>query len=141
MQMRTLFSGFILAYTLAGFGYSQAKTVVVRPVEMQDVLVNPGRGITTFQRFNQQAIYPDLRWSEVGPEVRVEDAPVKPDFPDASVAYIRWFWRQIEPEQGKYRWEIVDSALEEAARHHQQLMVRIMLYDQKDALPEWYRKS
>ncbi len=30
----------------------QGDHVVVRPTEITDVLVNPGMGITTFQRFN-----------------------------------------------------------------------------------------
>jgi hypothetical protein len=128
----------VLFSTLA---YSQVPMTVVRPLEIHEVLVNPGMGITTFQRFNRQAIYPGLRWSEVGPESLVEDAATAPDFPDTSVAYLRWFWRQIEPEQGRYRWEIVDLALEEAHRHGQQLTLRIMPYDPKDPLPEWYRKS
>ncbi len=122
-------------------GVSQTKTTVIRPLPIQDLLVNPGMGITTFQRFNGQAIYPGLQWSEVGPEKQVEDAATPPDFPEASVAYLRWFWHQIEPEQGKYRWEIIDTALDEARRHHQQLTIRIMPYDQRDPLPEWFRKS
>jgi len=73
-------------------------------------------GIQTFQRYNRQAIYPGLRWSEVGPEAKVEDAPGKVDFPEATVAYIRWFWSQLEPERGKYRWDIIDIALDEARR-------------------------
>ena len=32
-----------------------AQTTVVRPAEIDDVLVNPGMGIETFQRFNGQA--------------------------------------------------------------------------------------
>ena len=121
--------------------HAQTPMTVVRPVPIHEVLVNPGMGITTFQRFNRQEIYAGLRWSEVGPEVKVADASTPPDFPDTSVAYLRWFWHQIEPEQGKYRWEILDTALEEARRHGQQLTIRIMPYDQKDPLPEWYRKS
>ncbi|MEW5974167.1 MAG: DUF4832 domain-containing protein [Acidobacteriota bacterium] len=121
--------------------FSQTKTVVVRPKEIPDLLVNPGMGITTFQRFNGQAINPGLKWSEVGPETRVGDAPVKPDFPDTSVAYLRWFWWQLEPEPGRYRWEIIDSALEEGRRHGQKLTIRVMPYDQNDALPKWYRES
>ena len=120
---------------------AQASMTVVRPKEIRDVLVNPGMGITTFQRFNRQAIYPGLRWSEVGPEVPMADASAPPDFPDTSIAYLRWFWHQIEPEQGKYRWEIVDTALAEARKHDQQLMIRLMPYDQKDPLPGWYRTS
>ncbi len=120
---------------------AQSTMKIVRPLPIQDVLVNPGMGITTFQRFNRQAIYPGLRWSEVGPESPVADAASPPDFPDTSIAYLRWFWHQFEPEPGKYRWEIMDSALNEARKHHQQLTVRLMPYDQKDPLPEWYRKS
>ena len=33
-----------------------ASTVVVRPREIQDVLVNPGMGVQTFQRFAGQAL-------------------------------------------------------------------------------------
>lgn len=120
---------------------AQEARTVVRPAPIDEVLVNPGMGITTFQRFNRQAIYPGLRWSEVGPEVRVADSATAPDFPDTSIAYLRWFWHQIEPEQGKYRWEILDVALDEARKHRQQLTVRIMPYDQRDPLPEWYRNS
>jgi hypothetical protein len=93
------------------------------------------------QRFNRQAIYPDLRWSEVGPEAGVDDSPSPVDFPDTSVAYLRWFWYQLEPEQGHYKWEIIDSALAEARRHKQQLQLRVMPYDQKSPMPEWYQKS
>ena len=116
-------------------------TQVIRPKEIQDVLVNPGMGIQTFQRFQGQALYPTQRWSEVGPETRVEDASPAPDFPASSVAYLRWFWSQLEPEPGKYRWEILDSALEEARRHHQKLHFRLMPYDDHNPLPEWYRNS
>ena len=35
--------------------------------EIDDVLVNPGMGIETFQRFNGDAINAGLRWSEEGP--------------------------------------------------------------------------
>jgi hypothetical protein len=120
---------------------AQGQTVVVRPAEIDDILVNPHMGIQTFQRFNGDAINPGLRWSEKGPETKLEPSGSKPDFPDTSVAYFRWFWSQLEPEQGKYRWEIIDTALEEARRHDQTLDFRLMPYDQRHPLPEWYRKS
>ena len=40
--------------------YAQTNTVVIRPAEISDVLVNPGMGITTFQRFNGQQLNPPL---------------------------------------------------------------------------------
>jgi hypothetical protein len=136
MMIRTF-----LALGLAWAGALAQDTQVIRPREIQDVLVNPGMGIETFQRFQGQALYPTQRWSESGPEAKVEDPSAEPDFPASSVAYLRWFWSRIEPERGKYRWDIVDSALDEARRHHQKLDLRLMPYDAHNPLPEWYRKS
>jgi hypothetical protein len=118
-----------------------AQNVVVRPKPVDGLIVNPGMGIQTFQRFAGQPIYPGLRWSEVGPESKTSDSTTPVDFPPSSVAYVRWFWHQLEPERGKYRWEIIDSALDEARGHHQTLMFRLMPYDEKDPLPDWYRNS
>lgn len=122
-------------------GMLAAQTVIVRPKPIDDLLVNPGMGIQTFQRFADQAIYPGKEWSEVGPEAKTADAPGRVDFPPSTVAYLRWFWQQLEPERGKYRWEILDSAFDEARRHNQTLMIRLMPYDQGNPLPEWYRNS
>ena len=117
------------------------ETVVVRPKEIHDVLVNPGMGIQTFQRFNGDAINPGKKWSEQGPERAAARGAEKPDFPKSSAAYFRWFWLQIEPEQGKYRWEIIDRALDGARERGQKLMISIMPYDDGHPLPEWYRTS
>jgi len=132
--MRTLLIAMALVAAAAG------QNVVVRPKMTDDLLVNPGMGIQTFQRFNRQAIYPGLRWSEVGPEKPAADV-VGVDFPPSSVVYMRWFWWQLEPERGKYRWDIIDNALEEARRHGQTLDFRLMPYDQGNPLPEWFRNS
>jgi len=117
------------------------ETVIVRPKEIRDILVNPGMGIQTFQRFNGDALNENLQWSEEGPTAKLAPPKEKPDFPESSVAYCRWFWSAIEPARGAYRWQIIDFALEEAARHGQTLAFRLMPYDQKHPLPEWYRNS
>jgi hypothetical protein len=109
-------------------------------VETSEVLVNPGMGIQTFQRFNGDPLNAGLRWSEEGPTARPPET-AKPDFPASSLAYFRWFWSQLEPERGRYQWQILDLALEEARRHHQALDIRLMPYDQGHPLPEWYRNS
>jgi hypothetical protein len=121
--------------------YAQKDTVIVRPVEIQDVLVDPGMGITTFQRFNGQALNPPFEWSERGPVAVLPEAAEKPDFPDTSIAYLRWYWSALEPEPGKFQWEIIDLALQEARRHRQTLQIRLMPYSDRDPLPGWYRDS
>ncbi len=131
-----------LLFAAAALAFAQDDgRVVVRPVETSGVLVNPGMGIQTFQRFNGDPINPGVRWSEVGPEAKLSPVDAKPDFPEASVAYLRWFWSQLEPEQGKYRWDIIDAALSSAREHRQKIMIRMMPYDQSHPMPEWYRNS
>jgi len=122
-------------------GCAQTETTILRPREIGDVLVNPGMGIETFQRFNGDAINPELGWSEEGPVARLVPASGAVNFPPSSISYCRWFWETFEPEQGKIRWEIVDEALRQAHAHHQALAIRLMPYDQKHPLPEWYQKS
>lgn len=133
--------GILSAVLFSGAVLAQSGVNVVRPVEIHDVLVNPGMGIQTFQRFNGEALYPTLRWSEAGPTAKGAQADAKPDFPASSLAYCRWFWSEIEPQPGKYRWETIDTALDEARSHGQQLDFRLMPYDQAHPLPEWYRNS
>ena len=125
---------------LTAVSRAQNGTVVVRPREIDTVLVNPGMGIQTFQRFNGDALNPALGWSEEGPVGKLALASGA-DAPLSSISYCRWFWETFEPEQGKIRWEIVDEALRQARAHHQTLAMRLMPYDQKHPLPEWYRKS
>lgn len=127
----------IVAVPAAG----QTSTVVVRPKEIHSVLVNPGKGIQTFQRFNGQPLNQGFKWSEAGPTSQLQQAASPPNFPESSIAYCRWFWSAIEPEHGQFRWSIIDQALEEAKQHHQRLAIRIMPYDPKHPLPEWYRNS
>ena len=123
------------------FSYAQRDTVIVRPVPVNDVLINPNMGITTFNRFNGQATNRPLEWSEVGPVTKLPQAATKPDFPDTTIAYLRWYWNALEPEQGKIRWDIIDLAIKEARAHGQTLAIRLMPYSNKDPLPEWYQKS
>lgn len=90
---------------------AQQNVVVVRPKAIEDVLVNPGMGITTFQRFNGQEPNPPMEWSEAGPLKISPQAATKPDFPEASVSYCRWYWSVLEPEPGTFNWGIVDLAI------------------------------
>ena len=117
-----------------------AQPVVVHPKLIDDVLVNPGMGIQTFQRFNGDPLNSDLKWSEEGPTGPLASAgPVK--FPLTTISYCRWFWETLEPKQGQVKWDILENALAQAHQHGQTLAIRLMPYDQKHPLPVWYQKS
>src|SRR3954462_9343974 len=140
MIMRTFAIVFVLFCTLAAA--QTEPTVVIRPTEIDGLRVNPGMGIETFNRVSGQPLNEGVKWSEVGPEKPLPDAaPGTVDFPGSSVAYLRWFWSQLEPQPGKYRWEIIDSALAEAHGHNQRPAIRLMPYDDKHPLPDWYIHS
>lgn len=111
----------------------------VRPKESHANLPNPHKGTTTFQRFNGDPLFPGLTWDdEHGPETfKPFDGNLKnPQYPDTTISYCRWVWRAIEPQKGKFRWDIIDGALEAARLRGQTLQVRIQPYVM--AMPDWY---
>jgi hypothetical protein len=120
-----------------------AQEMIVRPKEIDDVLVNPGIGFMTFQRFNGDELNQGLRWTEGYPIVYQEfkGSLENKNHPMTSIAYFRVYWKFIEPEMGKYRWELIDTALKTAHSRGQTLMLRIAPYGttQDNDVPDWYR--
>jgi hypothetical protein len=132
-----------LLLALAGAA-GAAETVTVRPTEIDDVLVNPGIGFTTFQRFNGDRLNEGLKWTE-GYPIRYQEVATgsltNQDHPMTAIAYFRVYWKFLEPEPGSYRWELLDTALSTARARGQTLMLRIAPYgtgNDNDA-PAWYR--
>lgn len=117
--------------------------VTVRPREIDDVLINPGIGFTTFQRFNGDTLNEGLRWTEGFP---INYQPftgtlTNKDHPLTSIAYFRVYWKFVEPEPGAYRWDMLDKALATARTRGQTLMLRIAPYGTgpDNDVPDWYR--
>jgi len=119
------------------------RTVIVRPKETDDVLVNPGIGFMTFQRFNGDELNRGLKWTEGYPIVYQEfkGSLENKNHPMTSIAYFRVYWKFIEPEMGKYRWDLIDTALRTARSRGQTLMLRIAPYGtgKDNDVPDWYR--
>lgn len=119
------------------------RTITVRFQETDEVLVNPGIGFMTFQRFNGDELNPGLKWTEGYPIVYQEFKGTleNKNHPMTSIAYFRVYWKFVEPEQGRYNWEMLDKALLTARQREQTLMLRIAPYGtgpDNDA-PDWYR--
>jgi hypothetical protein len=119
-------------------------TVVVRPRTIDDVLVNPGIGFMTFQRFNGDTLNEGKSWTE-GYPIDYQDfkgSLENENHPMTSVAYFRVYWRFMEPEKGNYRWDLIDNALKTARQRKQTLMLRIAPHgtNDKEDVPGWYRK-
>lgn len=123
---------------------SAQKIVIVRPKEINDVLINPGMGFMTFQRFNGDELNDSASWTEGFPiDYQEFNGNLEnKNYPMTSIAYFRIYWKYVEPEMGKYNWEMIDRALQVASERHQTLMLRIAPYGtgpERD-VPEWYRE-
>ncbi|MBL7714429.1 MAG: DUF4832 domain-containing protein [Bdellovibrionales bacterium] len=123
---------------------AEPKITVVRPREIGDILVNPGIGFTTFQRFQGDALNAGDQWPEG--YLGQTKVPTRRGgyYPDSSIAYIRIYWKEIEPLPGKYQWSMITEAIEKAKKRGQKLMIRLMPYGEikntKEDVPNWYRE-
>ena len=135
--------GFCFVIHLCLCSSPAAETVIVRPKEIDAVLVNPGIGFTTFQRFNGDRLNEGLKWTEGFPIEYQEgtDSLTNQDHPMTSIAYFRVYWKFVEPAQGAYCWELLDKALATARGRGQTLMLRIAPYGTgtNPDVPDWYR--
>jgi len=135
---------FVLAGLITAKAQKDPEIVIVRPVEIFDVLNNPGIGFTTFQRFNGDELNEGIGWTEGLPiEYQPFDGDVtNKNYPQTTIAYFRVNWRFLETEPEQYNWEIIDKAMRIAAERGQTLMLRISPYEkskEKD-VPDWYRE-
>jgi hypothetical protein len=108
---------------------SAQKTIRVLPKEIDDVLINPGIGFQTYQRFNGDKL--SIRWGEDGFPTKyqkLEGSLEVEGYPMTTIAYFRPYWRTIEPEMGKYNWDMIDIALKMAHDRGQTLALRIAPY-------------
>ena len=122
----------------------QPPIIIVRPTVIDSILLNPGIGFTTFQRFNGDDLNEGSGWTEGYPiEYQEFDGDLSNrNYPRTTISYFRVNWRFVEPEPGKYNWGMIDKALETASQRGQSLMLRISPYEGDDTkdVPLWYRE-
>jgi hypothetical protein len=123
---------------------AQETTKIVRPKEIDDVLVNPGIGFMTLNRFNGDPLNAGTKWTEGYP---IENYPFSGRLgvkgqPMTTIAYFRVYWKFVEPEEGRYNWPMLDSALKTAHDRCQTLLIRVAPYGPRpeEDVPDWYRK-
>ena len=92
-------------------------TVTVHPREIKDVLYNPGMGLADFH-------------------FGFEHPPSFDQYPRQTVAYFRWSWADLEPEEGKYAFDFVDRIISQAKARGETLAFRIVT-EYKAGSPPW----
>ena len=75
----------------------------VRPEPSTGFILNPHKGLTTFQAFNGDPLFPGYTWREEGPlrfDFRKQVPRFSAGYLPTTVSYCRWFWVNFEPENG-----------------------------------------
>jgi hypothetical protein len=116
----------------------------IRPPHEDGYVNNPHKGTTTFQRLAGEDLYPDLKWDDSKAPMSFEKLTgnlkeIK-NYPPSRIAYIRWVWKDLEPEKGKIRFDVVENALAAAAQRGQTLQLRFQPFSGADT-PDWYWKT
>ncbi len=101
---------------------AEENNVKVMPKESDELLANPGMGWQTFHRFAEE-------------DKNLEGLP-------STSAYFRFYWKEIEPVEGKSDFAKFDNLLARARKAGQKLAFRIMCAGtRKDYMfvPQWLR--
>jgi hypothetical protein len=96
---------------------SAGRTMTVGPTEIDDILYNPGMGLADFH-FGIGSPLPSSQ------------------HPRSTVAYVRWYWADLEPAEGQYDFRRVDSLIEQVRAVGETLAFRIMTVPKT---PQWLR--
>jgi uncharacterized protein DUF4832/glycosyl hydrolase family 42 (putative beta-galactosidase) len=89
----------------------------VTPREIDDVLYNPGIGFADFH-------------------FGFGDPPSLDEYPRQTVAYFRWAWAELEPEEGQYNFAFIDEVIRQARAKGETLGFRVMT-EYRSGSPRW----
>lgn len=115
-----------------------APLVTVRPVDTGVALENPGMGWVFHHYDNTIAGY----GAPLGPTYTGSE------FPGLTVAYLRLAWSYLEPEEGRFRWSVVDTPAQRYIAAGKRIAISLTCYEGdpntpngRYATPEWVRKA
>lgn len=125
--------GFALPVAAAAAATAQSlRTIEPQPID--DILINPGMGLETFHCFNH----------EVPKALEKTGTRRVANYPQCSIAYFRLNWKELEPNEGHYNIERVESLLHQAKAHGQDLALRFMPWFatlESQYVPDWFKQK
>ena len=98
-----------------------------------EILVNPDMGLVMFHYSNRQWAYGQLQ----------ERGDVLDWFPGVSTVYFRLPWCLLEPNEGEYRWDLIDSYAAPWIAAGKQIGIRVTCSESRYpfATPEWVKNA
>lgn len=109
-----------------------AAAVVVKPQETDEVLVNPDMGFVAYNMAGRLWAY----GSKVAPGDTLDW------FPGTSTIYFRLLWSELEPTEGDYRFDVIDSIAQNWIAKGKKIAFRIICCNQTtNACPDYVREA
>ena len=122
------------------------RTVHYLPLGRDVSLPNPHIGFQSFQRFRGDRLIPDSveGWEKefLPDRAGILRTPWEPfPHPDPLIAYFRVCWKDFEPDEGEYRFDLIEGLLAEASRQGQTVMLRLMPHTTRpnQDVPDWLK--
>jgi hypothetical protein len=119
-----LWGGIVFPGIQSSAGAQRSESLIVEPEPTDELLTNPGMGFETFNCFKGD-----------------ERNRVAENYPECSIAYFRFYWSKLEPLEGAYNFNLIDSLLEKGQQNGQDLALRFMptsAADSYEGTPKWY---
>ena len=121
---KTIAIATLFAASLAG----AAETVVVTPSATKEALINPGMGFMFYRNAGRLWAYGS----------RTPAGDTLDWFPGCSTMYFRLLWSELEPTEGQYRWDLIDSFARNWITVGKQICIRVICCNQTaNATPDW----
>ncbi|MGA8184976.1 MAG: DUF4832 domain-containing protein [Terriglobia bacterium] len=109
--------------------------IVVQPDDTGKALINPGMGWVFHHYDNNLRTY----------TVNLAPSDTVPEFPGVSSVYMRLDWSDLEPEEGKFNWPIVDTPMQKWVQAGKTVAFRSCTSEaslrEPYATPRWVEKA
>lgn len=106
---------------------------IVHPTATKEAIINPGMGWVHFH-------YSNRLWAYGGQQPAGDALDW---FPGCSTIYFRIPWCYLEPEEGQFRWDLIDSYAQAWIERGKKIAIRVVASEDRFAYatPEWVRKA
>jgi len=114
-------------------GIRPAGMVTARPEDHGKALVNPFMGYVGYYYSHYLEIY----------GARLEPSDALESFPGESCVYLRVTWAQLEPEEGKFNWTLLDTPAQRWIDAGKQISFRVSCHETglRYATPKWVKDA
>ncbi len=117
---------------LSSSSSDNARMAVVEPTATGEALINPDMGFVYYHYSNRLWAY----------GINTANGDTLDWFPGCSTIYYRLLWNDLEPEEGEYRWDIIDSTAQNWIAKGKKIAIRVICCNQTEtAVPQYVRDA